>query len=121
MNAQADNRVRSIIEYLVAIAEASPNGTGVSVVAAEVKASDASDRDVALAFSMLVNALQEHLKSSEPATELVACNFCHKSQRDVKTMVQGPTAAICNECIGICQEVLSSRQGLIQRFFSRRK
>ena len=34
------------------------------------------------------------------------CSFCNKSQRDVKKLVAGPAVQICNECVGICVDVL---------------
>ena len=34
------------------------------------------------------------------------CDFCGKDQNQVKRMVAGKTADICEECILICMEVL---------------
>jgi hypothetical protein len=34
------------------------------------------------------------------------CSFCHKSQRDVKKLIAGPAAFICDECIDVCNEIL---------------
>jgi hypothetical protein len=34
------------------------------------------------------------------------CNFCSKSQKEVKHLVAGPEAHICNECINLCVDVL---------------
>jgi ATP-dependent Clp protease ATP-binding subunit ClpX len=38
----------------------------------------------------------------------LGCSFCGKSQDDVKKLICGPMAHICNECIAICQEILDS-------------
>jgi ClpX C4-type zinc finger protein len=119
MSAERQNRLREIIEHFARIAETAPPEKTNAQVVAEVAASGASNRDIALAFSTLVRGLQEHLKGSETHDGLVACSFCHKSQRDVKTMIQGPTAAICNECVSICQDTLSSRNGVLRRLFGR--
>lgn len=34
------------------------------------------------------------------------CSFCGKSQTQVKTLVSGNGAFICNECVTLCQEVI---------------
>jgi ATP-dependent Clp protease ATP-binding subunit ClpX len=34
------------------------------------------------------------------------CSFCHKSNREVKKLIAGPSVYICNECIYICNEIL---------------
>lgn len=114
MNETNPNRIRDLIDHLVRLRESSAENTN-ALVADEVRASGASNRDIALAFSTLTNALQEHLKDSEPSKGLVLCSFCQKSQRDVKTMVQGPTAAICNECVAVCEKTISSPPGLLRK------
>lgn len=34
------------------------------------------------------------------------CSFCGKTDRDVSTMIVGPSVGICNECVRICVSVL---------------
>jgi len=34
------------------------------------------------------------------------CSFCGKSQHDVKKLIAGPTAFICDECIELCNEII---------------
>ena len=34
------------------------------------------------------------------------CDFCNKSQEQVKKMVAGPGVYICNECIDLCSEIV---------------
>ncbi len=36
----------------------------------------------------------------------LTCSFCGKSQRDVKKLIAGPTVYICDECIGLCNDIL---------------
>jgi ATP-dependent Clp protease ATP-binding subunit ClpX len=43
------------------------------------------------------------VRSSE---EFPRCSFCHKSNREVKKLIAGPSVYICNECINICNEIL---------------
>jgi hypothetical protein len=35
------------------------------------------------------------------------CSFCGKSQHDVAKLVAGPSVFICDECIGICRNIIS--------------
>ena len=35
------------------------------------------------------------------------CSFCGKSQDQVRRLVAGPGAYICNECIALCQEIVA--------------
>jgi ATP-dependent Clp protease ATP-binding subunit ClpX len=37
----------------------------------------------------------------------VSCSFCGKSQDEVKKLIAGPTVYICNECIELCNEIVS--------------
>ena len=37
----------------------------------------------------------------------VRCSFCHKTQDQVRKLIAGPDGAyICDECIGICSEIM---------------
>ncbi|MHB1014294.1 MAG: ATP-dependent Clp protease ATP-binding subunit ClpX [Desulfurivibrionaceae bacterium] len=45
----------------------------------------------------------------------VTCSFCGKSQDEVKKLIAGPTVYICNECIDLCNEIVSEdRQQALQ-------
>jgi len=39
------------------------------------------------------------------------CSFCGKSQDQVKRLVAGPSVYICDECIELCQEIISEEAG----------
>ncbi len=45
-------------------------------------------------------------KKKDPSTSLM-CSFCGKSQETVKKLVAGPDVYICDECIELCNEILS--------------
>jgi ClpX C4-type zinc finger protein len=46
---------------------------------------------------------------SGPARTLY-CSFCSKSQHEVKKLISGPFAVfICDECVGLCNEVVAGR------------
>lgn len=34
------------------------------------------------------------------------CNFCGKSQKEVKKLIAGPGCYICDECIGLCNDII---------------
>ncbi|HEX8720621.1 MAG TPA: ATP-dependent Clp protease ATP-binding subunit ClpX [Pyrinomonadaceae bacterium] len=42
--------------------------------------------------------------------DTLRCSFCGKSQNEVKTLIAGPTVYICNECIDICNEIITDDQ-----------
>ena len=37
----------------------------------------------------------------------IRCSFCGKAQEEVATIIAGPTVYICNECVRMCNEILS--------------
>lgn len=39
------------------------------------------------------------------------CNFCGKSQKEVKKLIAGPGVYICDECIDLCNEIIHEDQG----------
>lgn len=46
------------------------------------------------------------------------CSFCGKSQDQVKRLVAGPSVYICDECIELCQEIISEETGEINNQYS---
>jgi len=40
----------------------------------------------------------------------LSCSFCGKSQHEVTKLIAGPTALICNECIGLGVDILREEQ-----------
>jgi ATP-dependent Clp protease ATP-binding subunit ClpX len=45
-------------------------------------------------------------KTAEPE---LACSFCLKSRSAVTTVIQGPGACICNECVGLCVQIIEDK------------
>jgi hypothetical protein len=37
---------------------------------------------------------------------LIGCTFCGKTQKEVKKLIAGPGVYICDECIGLCNDIL---------------
>jgi hypothetical protein len=48
------------------------------------------------------------MATTDEAPAAVACTFCLKPTADVKKMVAGPGVFICNECVGLCVEIIAS-------------
>jgi ClpX C4-type zinc finger len=61
--------------------------------------------------------VSENLKSliratgkAERGSEL-KCSFCGKAQYEVLKLIAGPGIYICNECVGICDQILKDDEG----------
>lgn len=48
--------------------------------------------------------------SSDKNNDAMFCSFCGKSQNEVKKLIAGTTAFICNECIELCSEVIKKEE-----------
>ena len=44
-------------------------------------------------------------------TDLVKCSFCAKGQKQVKKLIAGPNVYICDECIDLCNDIISDEFG----------
>jgi len=44
---------------------------------------------------------------SKQTTDLMACSFCGKSKDEVARLIAGPAVFICDECVGLCDEILA--------------
>jgi hypothetical protein len=52
--------------------------------------------------------------ADSPATSIAAgsaCTWCGKRREQVKKMLSSPSAHICNECVALCSDILSSELG----------
>lgn len=43
--------------------------------------------------------------SITPKHNGIRCSFCGKAQSDVEKLIAGPGVFICDECIGLCNEI----------------
>ena len=43
----------------------------------------------------------------DPANSGAKCSFCGKNQKQVTKMIAGPGVYICNECVDLCQDILT--------------
>ena len=39
----------------------------------------------------------------------LSCSFCAKTQREVKKLIAGPGVYICDECIGLCNDIIAEQ------------
>jgi ATP-dependent Clp protease ATP-binding subunit ClpX len=46
-----------------------------------------------------------------PAAIQVRCSFCAKPSSEVEKVIAGPGVYICNECVGLCGEILRAEKG----------
>ncbi|ODS55431.1 MAG: hypothetical protein ABS36_09700 [Acidobacteria bacterium SCN 69-37] len=37
----------------------------------------------------------------------MCCSFCNKAQAEVRKLIAGPSAFICDECVNVCVEMMS--------------
>jgi ATP-dependent Clp protease ATP-binding subunit ClpX len=42
--------------------------------------------------------------------DVLRCSFCNKSQNEVRKLIAGPTVFICDECVGVCQDIIDEDQ-----------
>ena len=45
-------------------------------------------------------------KNGKNKKETLHCSFCGKSQHEVKKLIAGPNAFICDECVGLCTDII---------------
>ena len=43
----------------------------------------------------------------DSGNQTLCCSFCGKSQKEVKKLIAGPTVYICDECIGLCNDIIA--------------
>jgi ClpX C4-type zinc finger len=46
----------------------------------------------------------------QAAAVAVRCSFCGKAHTQVEKVIAGPGVYICNECVGLCNEILEGEQ-----------
>ncbi len=46
-----------------------------------------------------------------PKNEDIVCSFCGKAQSEVVQLIAGPGVYICNECVGLCDQILHESMG----------
>ena len=49
--------------------------------------------------------------SDETTKKTLRCSFCGKREAEVRRMIQGPGARICDQCVQLCMSVLEDELG----------
>jgi ATP-dependent Clp protease ATP-binding subunit ClpX len=45
------------------------------------------------------------------------CSFCGKSQQELRKLIAGPAAHICNECVELCMDIIGEEnKSSLKRF-----
>ena len=52
---------------------------------------------------------QSGRKDVPPEKATLYCSFCGKSQHDVRALIAGPTVFICDECVGLCDDIIDEK------------
>ena len=50
-------------------------------------------------------------RQAAAAAVQVRCSFCAKPSSEVEKVIAGPGVYICNQCVGLCSEILLAEQG----------
>jgi hypothetical protein len=50
-------------------------------------------------------------RSSHTDPQGLRCSFCNKGEAEVRKLIAGPTVFICDECVGVCNDILSDDGG----------
>ena len=48
---------------------------------------------------------------SDESKKSLRCSFCGKREEEVRRMIQGPGARICDQCVNLCMSVLEEELG----------
>ncbi|MCA8837293.1 MAG: ATP-dependent Clp protease ATP-binding subunit ClpX [Gammaproteobacteria bacterium] len=49
--------------------------------------------------------------TSKESNRQVYCSFCRKTQEEVDRLIAGPSVFICDECVGMCNDILHKNHG----------
>ena len=53
-------------------------------------------------------------KKSSSGEKLLYCSFCGKSQHEVKKFIAGPSTFICDECIDLCNDIITDEASNVE-------
>ena len=52
------------------------------------------------------NNSNKYGKKEKMDNKILRCSFCNKTQDQVKKLIAGPGAYICDECVTICSDII---------------
>ncbi|PHQ78954.1 MAG: ATP-dependent Clp protease ATP-binding subunit ClpX [Coxiella sp. (in: Bacteria)] len=47
---------------------------------------------------------------TQETKQTLYCSFCGKSQHEVKKLIAGPSVFVCNECVELCNDIISEEE-----------
>jgi hypothetical protein len=54
-----------------------------------------------------MSIFRRHRTAGDPTEPPLRCSFCNKAQTDVQKLIAGPKVFICDECIGVCNDIIA--------------
>lgn len=49
-------------------------------------------------------------KSKDNSKKMLYCSFCGKNQKEVQKLIAGPTVYICDECVRLCNDIITTER-----------
>ena len=46
--------------------------------------------------------------------KLLFCSFCGKNQNEVRRLIAGPSVYICDECVDLCNDIISEETQVVE-------
>ena len=50
--------------------------------------------------------MSDENEGSNDDGKLLHCNFCGKSQHEVRKLIAGPSVYVCDECVELCNDII---------------
>ena len=63
---------------------------------------------VARARDVRRSASKSMTEKRKPDPAVLRCSFCNKAQEEVRKLIAGPAAFICNECVEVCLDIVAT-------------
>jgi hypothetical protein len=67
-----------------------------------------ADEDSSALFAEWVTGYADDVVREVDADQFLTCAFCKLRENEVETMIAGPEASICNECVAQCAAILTA-------------
>lgn len=86
------------------------------IEALKAEIADLKARTRNLAEALLSEVEQKRMLRSwgeDPKT--LYCSFCNKSQHQVRKLIAGPASLICDECVGLCVEIVNNPKAEVSK------
>ena len=61
-----------------------------------------------LVWPFLDGGVEQEIADSDAEPGELHCSFCGKNQAEVKKLIAGPSVYICEECVGLCNEIIAT-------------